>query len=211
MTDVKNLGFDLREIVHTFNLRHNEDCSHLMEWISAEYELNEVENTILTDLHEYIEKNGEYMNEEELKAKMVGLVFYVAKIEVPRKVMVFYERPLSGTIQDIPLSVICDCIVATPLVSAPQYPYFFLQEFKKSKGEKKDPEAQMLIAMLIAQEKNKDEKPIYGAYLIGTGWHFATLIADEYCVSNRIEVTKKDDLLKVVYSLRALKTLILNR
>ena len=211
MTEIKNLGFDLREIVYTFNLRHNEDCSHLFEWIAAKYELNEVENTILDDLHEYIQGNGEYMNEEELKTKMVGLIFYAAKIEVPRKVMVFYERPLAGTIQNIPLSVICDCIVATPLVSAPQHPYFFLQEFKKSKGEKKDPEAQMLVAMLIAQAKNNDQKPIYGAYLIGTGWHFATLIADEYCVSPRIEVTKKDDLLKVVYALRKLKDLILNR
>ncbi len=219
MTEIKNLGFDLREIVYTFNLRHNEDCSHLFEWIAAKYELNEVENTILDDLHEYIQGNGEYMNEEELKTKMVGLIFYAAKIEVPRKVMVFYERPLAGTIQNIPLSVICDCIVAMPLVSAPQHPYFFLQEAPSQpspKGQenfikkKKDPEAQMLVAMLIAQAKNNDQKPIYGAYLIGTGWHFATLIADEYCVSPRIEVTKKDDLLKVVYALRKLKDLILN-
>ncbi len=136
---------------------------------------------------------------------MVGLIFYVANIEIPRKVMVFYERPLSGVVNDIPLSVICDCIVALPVINTPQNPYFFLQEFKKSKGEKKDPEAQMLVAMLLAQEKNNDGKPIYGAYLIGTGWHFATLIGNDYCISPRIEVTVKDCLLQVIYTLKKLK------
>jgi hypothetical protein len=109
------------------------------------------------------------------------------------------------------LSVICDCLVATPLVKAPDMPYFFLQEFKKSKGEKKDPEAQMLIAMLIAQAKNNDEKPIYGGYLIGTGWHFTTLIGKDYCVSKKYEASTKEHLLGIICALKNLKQLILNR
>jgi hypothetical protein len=207
----KNLNFDLSEIVLTFGLSHNENCEHLTDWLNASYELDEFDHKILTNLHETIRIGGEYMNEEELKAKMVGLIFYVANIEIPRKVMVFYERPLSGVVNDIPLSVICDCIVATPVINAPKTPYFFLQELKKSKGEKKDPEAQMLVAMLLAQEKNNDEKPIYGAYLIGTGWHFSTLIGNDYCISPRIEVTTKDCLLQVIYTLKKLKELIINR
>jgi hypothetical protein len=90
-------------------------------------------------------------------------------------------------------------------------PYFFLQEFKKAKGEKRDPEAQMLSAMLIAQEKNNDGKPIYGAYMIGTGFHFTTLIGKNYCVSDKYDAVFKGHLPQIVFILRKLKELILNR
>ena len=210
MSVVKNLDFNLSEIVSTFELTHNEDCSVLDNWISAKFELDAFEHTILEDLHQNLVVTGEYMNEEELKAKMVGLIFYASKIEEPKKIMVFYERALSGKINNIPLSVVCDCLVAMPIVNAPRTPYFFLQEFKKSKGEKKDPEAQMLIAMLIAQQKNNDNKTVYGGYLIGTGWHFATLIGKNYCVSRRIEATQKSELFRIVFTLKKLKELIIN-
>ena len=84
-------------------------------------------------------------------------------------------------------------------------------KFKKAKGEKKDPEAQMLIAMLIAQQKNNDNKPIFGGYLLGTGWHFTTLVGKDYCISRRFEATEKHNLLKIVYILRRLKEFILQR
>ena len=69
----------------------------------------------------------------------------------------------------------------------------------------------MLIAMLIAQEKNNDEKPLYGGYMIGTSWHFSTLIDKNYCVSKKYEATQKSQLMQIVFILRTLKTLILNR
>jgi hypothetical protein len=115
---------------------------------------------------------------------------------------------LSAEVNGHRLSVITDCMVATPLKSQPTKPYFFLQEFKKAKGEKKDPEAQMLTAMLIAQHQNEDNQPIYGGYMIGTGWHFATLIEKDYCVSEKFETTKKEDLRQVIFILRKLKDLI---
>ena len=59
--------------------------------------------------------------------------------------------------------------------NSPKSPYFFLQAFKKAKGEKNDPEGQMLQAMLIAQEKNNNQKPVYDGFLIGPNWRFATL------------------------------------
>ena len=42
--------------------------------------------------------------------------------------MVFYERTLSGKINNIPLSIVCDYILATPIVNAPRNPYFLPQE-----------------------------------------------------------------------------------
>jgi hypothetical protein len=211
MATIENLDFDILEIYEKFELLDNENCTHLSEWLTPLYELDALHQRIIDDLHEDILQSSEAMNEEELKARMVGLLFYVARIDTAKKIRVFYERPISAVVKEIPLSVICDCMVAMPIKNLPKKPYFFLQEFKKSKGEKKDPEAQMLIAMLIAQAQNKDEKPIYGGYLIGTGWHFATLVGKDYCLSRKYEATNKTDLLHIVSTLHQLKTLILNR
>jgi hypothetical protein len=207
----KNFNFDLVEISNYFNLTENLNNSHLNEWLGAVFQLDDFEMRVFNDLHEEICRTGEYMNEEELKTKMVGLIFYIAKVQETRKIDVFYERTMSGLIKEASLSVICDCLVAMPRINNPNIPYFFLQEFKKSKGEKKDPEAQMLIAMLIAQHKNNDNKPIYGGYLIGTGWHFTTLIDNDYCVSKKYEATTKEHLLGIIYALKSLKQLILKR
>jgi hypothetical protein len=55
----------------------------------------------------------------------------------------------------------------------PKSPYFFIQEFKKSK-EAKDPEPQLLAEMVSAVELNSTDK-IRGAFIIGRFWTFVTL------------------------------------
>lgn len=207
----KAFGFDIVKIMTTFGLNDASECKNLNEWLSASYQLTEFEYLMVEDIFADIKISGEYMNEEELKARIVALLFYAAKVDVPKKVRVFYECALTAEVEGHRLSVITDCMVATPLKSSPIKPYFFLQEFKKAKGEKKDPEAQMLIAMLIAQHQNDDNKPIYGGYMIGTGWHFATLIGKNYCISDKFEATQKEHLVQIIYILRKLKDLIIYR
>jgi hypothetical protein len=94
------------------------------------------------------------MNEEDIKARLVGLLFFAAQIDLPGEIRLFYERGIAATVRGYSLSVVTDCLVATPKFNLPTKPYFFLQAFKKAKGEKKDPEAQMLTAMDIANVFN---------------------------------------------------------
>jgi hypothetical protein len=211
MDNKKSLGFDLISIAKAFHLVAKKNCEHLNEWMAASYQLSSLEENILHDLHIDISNSINAMNEEELKARVVGILFYGAKIDVDDRIRVFYERPMSATIHGIPMAVICDCMVATPIMNLPEMPYFFLQEFKKSKGEKKDPEAQMLVAMLIAQNQNADNKPIYGCFLLGSSWHFTTLIGEHYCISRKYEASNVSDLAQIFFSLKKLKELIMNR
>ena len=67
------------------------------------------------------------------------------------------------------------------------------------------------MAMLIAQEKNKDGKPIYGSYLFGSHIRFTTLVGREYCISKNFSADEREDLLSIICILRKLKELILNR
>jgi hypothetical protein len=207
-----SLGFDLSFIAEVFELNRTTKNEVLNSWLSSTFTLTVEENHILDKIYEEIAEDGDYWNEEELKIKAVGLLFFLADITVKNKIKVFYERPLSAKIKGYTISVITDCMVATPMIfNSPKMPYFFLQEFKKGKGEKKDPEAQMLSAMLIAQEINQDNLPIYGGFLVGSNWRYATLIGKDYAISRLYDASNKKDLLQIVFILRKLKDLILNR
>ncbi len=212
MIELKKLEYDLDQIADAFDIQRVTHCEHIEEWMSSAYNLTPTETEILNDSLIEMQKVGDYWNEEELKIQFVGLAFYIAKVNVDNKIRVFYERPLSADIDGYKLGVIADCMVASPKqFSTPQHPYFFLQEFKKGKGEKNDPEAQMLTAMLIAQHKNNDNKPVYGGYLIGKNWVFTTLIGKNYCTSRQFDASQKHDILQIIFNLRHLKTVILER
>ena len=206
--------FGLSELADTFKLEINTlgECAELENWLDASYTFTDVESQILEELYLDVQADGNYWNEEELKIEMIGLMFRMAKVKVPNTIKVFYERDIASVVEGYNLAVKADCIVATPLpFNTPKMPYFFLQEYKKGRGESKDPEAQMLTAMLIAQNLNKDNKPIYGSYLFGSRWTFATLIGKRYCSSMELNAIEKPDFFKIIFILRKLKTLILNR
>ncbi|MFZ4662641.1 MAG: hypothetical protein ACOYNY_36875 [Caldilineaceae bacterium] len=210
--DEQKLPYDLGILADAFDLAVATDCPHLEEWLNATTMLDVVEQTMFDYLYEQVKVDGKYWNEEELKIRFIGGLFAIAKIDVADKIKVFYERPLAATIDHFRLTVVADCLVATPLkFNSPQKPYFFLQEYKKGRGEAKDPEAQMLTAMLIAQAKNQDGLPIYGSYVIGGTCYFTTLAGRNYCSSRLYDAANRDDLFQIVATLRQLKEIILNR
>jgi hypothetical protein len=208
----KKLPFDLTLIAEIFKLERSGECVHLDKWLSQSYLFDVFEERLLEDIHVEMLISSDYLNEEEIKIRLIAPLFQIAHIDQDNKIRVFYERPLSAEIEDYQLSVVCDCMVASSTIfKTPSNPYFFLQEFKKAKGEKRDPEAQMLVAMLAAQKANNDGKAIYGGFLIGSIWRLATLINNQYCTSRQFSATNKDDLRQIASALRHLKTLILDK
>ncbi|TAE23376.1 MAG: hypothetical protein EAZ91_22180 [Cytophagales bacterium] len=211
IVDPDRIGYDPADVSVAFGLTVNKNCTLLQDWLNTSSELSVFEQSLFDLLHKDALEDGGYLNEEELKIKVIGTLFRIADVEVKEKIKVFYERPLSATVRGRKVAVITDCLLATPLpFNKPTHPYFFLQEFKKKRGEKNDPEGQLMTAMLIAQEKNADGRPLYGGYLFGTVWNFATLVGNDYCVSREYNITRRDDLLQMVFIIRKLKELILN-
>jgi hypothetical protein len=211
MATLKKIPYDLTVIAETFKLKRSGSCSLLDKWLNEKYELIPSEQQLLSNVYEEMLASSSYMNEEEIKIRLIAPLFLIANIDEGNAIRVFYERSLSAEVDGYQLSVICDCMVAASTIfKTPIHPYFFLQEFKKAKGEKRDPEAQMLIAMFAAQKANNDGKPIFGGFLIGSVWHLATLKDREYCTSRPYYATDKDDLQQIAFALRHLKALILN-
>jgi hypothetical protein len=205
----KPLKYDANHIIGVHGLSRNKTCEILNHLITTSGVLEDKYIEFLELHRENLDVYGEYWNEEELKMNFLAHIFYVAQLREYKKIDIFYERPLSWEYNGKTERVMCDCLLAKPFgVYAPQIPYFFLQEFKKQK-QNEDAEGQMLLAMLIAQERNANGKPTYGCYLQGKNWVFTTLHDKNYCVSQQFDATQQDDLYQIIYILRHLKQVIL--
>ena len=207
--DFKKVNYDIDQVLGYFGLQAGVDCQILKKWLSVkvpdDYQLPE----LLEEQRKRLVIEGDVWNEEELKMHFLSFVFAFARFEVPQKIKLFYERSLSANINNEPFLVICDALLASPYgINTPKNPYFFLQEFKKEKKTVNDAEGQMLLAMLIAQELNQNDEPIYGCYLQGKIWRFTTLKGKKYCFSQPYNADRPNELAQILHILQELKNLI---
>ncbi|MEY4904870.1 MAG: hypothetical protein RLZZ292_2685 [Bacteroidota bacterium] len=205
--------YSFEEVLDGFNIRPVKKCKTLEDWMNAPASLiKPAHESMLEDLPEEYNDNHIGWNEEELKMNIISIIFKVANVNERDSVKTFYERRLSGNVENKKISVIVDCMIASHTNSGkPKTPYFFMQEFKRSKGDSHDPEGQMLAAMVLAQELNKVDKPLYGCWVQGKTWNFTTLVGKEYCVSRLYDATNIDDLHRIVFILRKLKDFTLTK
>jgi hypothetical protein len=205
--------YSCEEVIETYNIISVQECSVLKNWVNTSpFPLSAIQVELLSELPAEYKENYIGWNEEELKMNMISVIFRVANVNEKGLVKTFYERRLSGKVESRLISIVVDCMVAKPTKAIrPETPYFFMQEFKRSKGDSHDPEGQMLAAMILAQELNQDGKPLYGCWVQGKMWNFTTLVGKDYCASKSFDATELDDLHQIVFILRKLKELILNR
>lgn len=202
--------YNIFEVIDSFDIKKNRNCDILKNWVSANGTLNEIEQRIIEQARYRLELKWDEWNEEELKMLFISIVFFITKVEEPEKINTFFERKFVGDVNNISISLVVDCMLASPTNSGlPKSPNFFMQAFKRSLGDSHDPEGQMLAAMILAQEFNHDQKPLYGCWIQGRVWQFTVLNGKDYCVSRSFDATNPDALLQIVFILRKLKELIL--
>lgn len=202
--------YSIFEVIDTFDIKKNRNCEVLKNWMNVSGTFTPFEAQLMEEVRLQLELKWDEWNEEELKMNFISFVLFTAKVHEQDVINVFYERKLSGTVNETKISLVVDCMLASPTNSGlPKAPYFFLQEFKRSLGDSHDPEGQMLAAMILTQALNQNENPLYGCWLQGRIWYFTTLIGNQYCVSKAFDAIDPDDLLQIVFILRKLKELIL--
>jgi hypothetical protein len=201
------------KVLTAFHVKEKFECEQLDKLLVPTGSITDFEDTTLNIAIDRYRRMGQGWNEEELKMHFISAVLGVADLYVENICKTFFERPLSGVVNNYELNIKTDCMLASYNEGGnPVRPYFFLQEFKqKQLWGKTDPQGQMLAAMLLAQEQNADGKYLYGCYVKENNWYFTTLQGLNYCVSQQFDSIKKADLLQIVYILRKLKELILNR
>ena len=200
-------------VINTFHIKRVQQCEKLNIWLNYFEEFFPEEISHLNNAIKKYERQHFGWNEEELKMHFISSIMNTADLYVEDVCSFFYERPISGIVQNKEMSIICDGMLASyDYAGLPKTPYFFMQEFKKANEYgKNDAQGQMLAAMLIAQEQNKNNKYIYGCYVIERHWFFATLKENNFCVSESYDAAKKEDIIKIVCILRHLKKLIVEK
>ena len=205
----KKLALDTEILMTTFGLKRNHGCLILDELLKTNVKADDLTMQAMEVHRLRLIEEGDFWNEEELKMQFLAFLFFHIGINEADKIKIFYERALKTKVEGKTISVICDCMLAKPFgVNRPDTPYFFLQEFKKQKNAD-DAEGQMLGAMLIAKTMNGNKKPVYGAFLQGRNWVFATLHEKDYCVSEQFDASKVEGFGQIIGILRNLKKIIL--
>ena len=200
--DFKDWHFE--EINDEFGyIRHYEDFEMLEVWLKAENPINEAEHKELKYLSKHLFRNVEAWNEDELKffflSPLIRLVDFHSEHYKP-----FTQRKLSAIIGDWEVSGIADFFISTGIQN-PKQPYFLIHEYKSEKRKDNDPLGQLLAEMIVTQQLNKFDFPLYGCYIVGRNHFFSVLKEKEYAVSDAFVATSEEDILSIFKMMRFVK------
>ena len=202
------------ELIRTFNLNRNglQHSPVMVEWLDVEPpELNIGEQYMLDQDLTNAQKYITAWSEEDLKMKFISTILKLGHLRDDDKIMCYFDKIISATIEDIKLTVKSDFMLAKGTLDFFETPYFHFQEYKPYKNPSGDSMAQLLEAFLIAQEKNKNNKPLYGVDIMGANWRFVTMEGKDYSISKAYDSVDKADLLTIVSVLRKFKYILETR
>ena len=199
------------EMIDTFGLTRlvSTTTPRMEDWLEVTTpELTPFESYLFEMKYTEIKENIISWNEKELKMEFISPLMLIVNLKSTDKYRVFYKRSLAHTIENNPLSVKVDYMIATGILNLYKKPYFYFQEYKPDANPTGDPIGQLLQAMMIAQAKNTDGKPIYGAKVNGRFWSFLILEQKTYCISKNYDATEREELLQIIAILRKFKHIL---
>lgn len=196
-----------------FNLKKMYTEDIFQEWFNSDIHVSDGEIQFLEKL---LSKYGKFLRaykEETLKANfIIPILNQVDFLILEKGISGFYEEVITYKTDSFIISGNTDFVVSKGLEYC-EKPYFFIQEFKKSK-EVSDPEPQLLAELICAIELNNFNS-IKGAYIVGSIWNFVILEKLEknryqYFVSQNFDSTKINDLKDIYKNLLFVKNEIFN-
>ena len=196
------------ELIRTFALNRivTVQTPLMQEWLDVQTpELNTVEQYIFDKSLNKAQKYIAGWYEEDLKMKFISPILELGHIEDDDTTKGFFDKIISATVEDIRLTVKSDFMLAKGTLDFFETPYFHFQEYKPHKNPTGDSMAQLIQAFLIAQEKNKNGKPLYGIDIVGKQWSFVVMEGKDYCISETFNSIIKTDLLTIIAVLRKFK------
>jgi hypothetical protein len=194
-------------VMKTFGISRVYDGFPLLDnWMTVENDLTPTDISMLEYRRRQLERNVNGWNEETLKMKFIAFIIDMAQYDTD-KFQGFFEAEMTGILQGNSLKVITDFMVAQYIADLIERPFFYFHEYKPKK-KSKDPIAQVLLAMLLAQNKNQDDKPIYGCVVIGELWHFIVLKDEKFAMDKGLTATDEHDLQRILLILRKFKHIL---
>lgn len=202
------------ELIKMFGLMRevgNDKHPLMTEWTGTQTQLNSWEDGLFKDITQDLAKKVSGWNEEMLKMNFISPVLILGHLKETDKYKTYYENTIEATVNQYFLKVKSDMMIATGILETPEIPYFYFQEYKKVKDPKGDVTGQLLEAFLIAQEKNKNDKPMYGCTVLGREWEFYIMEGKNYYISRPYNCTSETDLMQIIAILRKFKEILETR
>lgn len=200
--------FDLEQ---TFGLQKQapKDCAVLTDWLNVlDVVTDERINFELEDIRADLTEYADIWNSKEKRGFFISPILQLVRFK-NAKYKLFYERKLSVKRNDIDLKGDVDAMIGSGSYNKIIAPYYCMQEYKpESRKSANDVRGQLLSEMLAAQTINGTDNPIYGSYLNGRFWFFATLIGNKYCFSNGFVADSPKGLAYIFNCLTKLKAII---
>jgi len=193
------------EVEEKFQVVLQKQSNLLKAWLAVHCSPAAEDEKLLDTLRENLQNHVYDWNEEELKVKFIAPLLCLVNFD-QEDYQSFWDREISVIYEGEKLSGALDFVVAQGK-RVPKRPYFFIHEYKKELESSNDPLGQLLIAMIAAQKLNGDQRPIYGAYVVGRLWNFIVLEGLDYTVSLAYDATK-DELKDIFGILGNTKTII---
>ncbi len=194
-------------IEDTFQIVQVRNHEILDNWLQQKnnIKIDNIETTLLDRYKEILIDNVRTWIERELTEYFIAPLFALVNFNTDK--FKLFCRRISATIDEIELYGEPDAIIATGRYS-PKLPFFCLNEYKRQEENRGDAAGQALAAMLATQEQNKNDKPVYGIYVVGKYWHFMILKDKQYAISKAYVADDKEifDIYKI---LKALKNIIM--
>lgn len=202
------------ELIHIFKLnRIVPQMTPLMsEWLDVQPPVLNVGeqymfNQDLLNAQKYI--SG--WSEEDLKMKFISNILKLGQLQDDDKIVCGFDKIISATVEGIKLTVKSDFMLASGTLDFFSTRYFHFQEYKPYKNPSGDSMAQLLSAFLIAQEKNKNELPMYGVDIMSANWRFVIMEGKDYCISPAFNSVDSKDLMAIIAILRKFKFILETR
>ncbi len=194
-------------IIKTFGLTKIFEGYPLLDaWLTVENDLDAADIQLLEKRRHKLVRSMSGWNEETLKMKFIALLLDMVEYDSD----IFegtFDAELKGVVQGKRLSVVADYAVSKSTFGFKEQPYFYFHEYKPRKRAN-DPFAQLLLAMLIAQEKHEHTNRLYGCAVIGENWYFMILDGKTYSISTGFLSTHPDGLQKILLILRKFKHIL---
>jgi hypothetical protein len=195
-------------IIKTFGLSKIFEGFPLLDaWLKVENNLDESDIQLLEKRRQKLLRSMSGWNEETLKMKFIALILDMVEYDSDEFEGTF-DAELKGLVQGQRLSVVADYALSKSTYGFKEQPYFYFHEYKPRKRAN-DPFAQLLLAMLIAQEKHGPTNRLYGCAVIGELWYFMILDNKTYSISTGYVSTNSDDLQSILLILRKFKHILL--
>lgn len=205
------------ELIDTFGLlRDTQNSELLSEWLNAPLPvLLPHEEEDFAYLLELANEGADFWNEETLKMRFISPLLhnFIRFYNKEKGYSAFFDKEISATVEGIYLQTETDFMLAKGIGDMAKTPYFHFQvggtpQYKRSKKSPPEPTAQLIEAFLIAQEKNKNGKPLYGAVIVGRSWQFVVMEGKKYSISTLYDTTQREDLLQIIAVLRRFKEIL---